>query len=183
MSSRANLSDLSRAVSHALRHEPWLYELELDNAGWASADTLLTVLRAIEPAWSSLTQGDLAQMIAQSDKKRHELHDGQIRAFYGHSTSHKLMREPAEPPARLYHGTSPEAALQIRRDGLKPMERQYAHLSIDMDTAEQVGRRKAKEPVVLVVKAEAAHASGVTFYHGNDRVWLADFVPPDFIVP
>ena len=22
--------DLSRAVSHALRHEPWLYELELD---------------------------------------------------------------------------------------------------------------------------------------------------------
>ena len=25
---------LSRVVSHALRHEPWLYELELDEDGW-----------------------------------------------------------------------------------------------------------------------------------------------------
>ena len=31
-------ADLSEAVSHALRHEPWLYELELDDAGWAPVD-------------------------------------------------------------------------------------------------------------------------------------------------
>jgi putative RNA 2'-phosphotransferase len=28
--------ELSEVFSHALRHEPWLYELELDDEGWAS---------------------------------------------------------------------------------------------------------------------------------------------------
>jgi len=176
-----DLSNLSRAASHALRHEPWLYELELDDAGWASADALLAALRAENPAWSSLSLADLAQMIAQSDKKRHELHDGRIRALYGHSTPQRLHREPAGPPATLYHGTSPETAERIRREGLKPMGRQYVHLSIDTATAEQVGRRKAKAPVILCVRAEAAHADGVPFYRGNDLVWLADAIPPAFI--
>lgn len=42
---QAGLSELSRVVSHALRHEPWLYELELDDAGWVSVDELLTAAR------------------------------------------------------------------------------------------------------------------------------------------
>ena len=120
-------------------------------------------------------------MIAQSDKKRHELKDGRIRALYGHSTPLKLLREPAAPPVLLYHGTSREAAVQIKRDGLRPMRRQYVHLSVDTATAEQVGRRKANAPIILVVKAGEAHTSGTIFYRGNDLVWLADAVPAVFL--
>lgn len=36
--------DLSRAVSHALRHEPWLYELELDDEGWVPVDQVLAAV-------------------------------------------------------------------------------------------------------------------------------------------
>jgi putative RNA 2'-phosphotransferase len=43
-------ADLSRAVSHALRHEPWLYELKLDEAGWAPIDQLLAALRESQEA-------------------------------------------------------------------------------------------------------------------------------------
>jgi len=32
--SRLDLVRLSKTVAHALRHEPWLYELELDEEGW-----------------------------------------------------------------------------------------------------------------------------------------------------
>ena len=32
---------LSKTVSHALRHEPWLYELELDDDGWVSVEAML----------------------------------------------------------------------------------------------------------------------------------------------
>ncbi len=39
-----DLNNLSRAASHALRHEPWLYELELDEEGWADVLPLLTAL-------------------------------------------------------------------------------------------------------------------------------------------
>jgi putative RNA 2'-phosphotransferase len=181
MSRKIDLRDVSRATSHALRHEPWLYELELDDGGWVPTEALLGALRAERPGWATLSEADLAQMIAQSDKKRHELKDGRIRALYGHSTPQKLLKEPAVPPAILYHGTSPEAAVHITRDGLRPMGRQYVHLSVDTATAEQVGCRKAKAPIILVVNAGTAHASGIAFYRGNDLVWLCDIVPPAFI--
>lgn len=176
-----DLTPLSRIVSHALRHEPWLYELELDDAGWVSVDALLAALRAKKPAWTGLSQADLSRMIEQSEKKRHELRDGKIRALYGHSTAQKLMKEPAQPPVVLFHGTAPETARRIRGEGLKPMGRQYVHLSIDTITAEQVGKRKAPEPVILRVRADDAHKAGVSFYQGNDLVWLADIIAPEFI--
>jgi len=174
-------SELSRAVSHALRHEPWLYELELDDAGWVSVGDLVAALGSGNPAWSALAQTDLEQMIERSEKKRHELRDGKIRALYGHSTPQKLIRAQADPPVALYHGTSPESADTIRNDGLKPMGRQYVHLSADVETAVKVGARKTQRPVILRIDAQAAHVSGVRFYHGNEMVWLADAVPPAFI--
>ncbi len=176
-----NPTALSKAVSHALRHEPWLYELELDAEGWTSVDHLLAALRSANPAWSGLAVADLEHMIAQSEKKRHELRDGKIRAFYGHSTPQKLELKPAVPPSIFYHGTSPEAVTTILREGLLPMGRQYVHLSADTLTATKVGERKAKAAVILCVNATAAHADGIAFYHGNEMVWLANHVPPEFL--
>ena len=182
MISRGEFTGLSRALSHALRHEPWIYELELDESGWTPVEALLAILRAERPSWSSLTEADVERMIAQSDKQRHELRDGRIRALYGHSTPGRLLREPSEPPGMLYHGTSPETAALIRRQGLKPMARQYVHLSLDIDAAEQVGRRKSRTPVILRVRAKAASVCGTAFYRGSELVWLADAVPATFIV-
>jgi putative RNA 2'-phosphotransferase len=175
-------ADISKTVSHALRHAPWLYELELDDAGWVPVDALLAALRAEKPAWAGLSQADLVQMMAQADKQRYELRDGRFRALYGHSTPHKLNKDPAAPPAILFHGTAPKTVPLIRRDGLRPMGRQYVHLSADVPTATQVGRRKASDPVILRVRTSEAHAAGVRFYRGNDLVWLADAVAPGFIV-
>jgi putative RNA 2'-phosphotransferase len=157
--------------------------LELDDAGWVQAEALIIALRAENADWSTLSLADLEQMITQSDKKRHELRDGRIRALYGHSTPQRLLREAAEPPSVLYHGTSPETSERIKQEGLRPMGRQYVHLSVDTATAEQVGQRKSKTPVILRVRTEAARAGGVPFYRGNDLVWLADAIPPGFIEP
>lgn len=178
-----DLNDLSRAVSHALRHEPWLYELELDEAGWVETTALLDALRQERADWAALGEADLGRMISASAKQRHEMRDGRIRALYGHSTPQKLTKVPATPPALLYHGTAPDAVTDIRAAGLLPMRRQYVHLSVDVGMAEQVGRRKARQPVILLVRAGEACASGVVFYRGNDAVWLADHVPARFIVP
>ena len=178
-----SFAKLSRVISHALRHEPWLYELELDEAGWVSVSLLLGALRAEVPAWALLSEEDLRRMITFSKKKRHELLGGKIRALYGHSTQQKIMKEPAEPPSILYHGTAPTTAARIREDGLRPMGRQYVHLSADMVTAMKVGERKATTPVVLSVRAGEAHRVGVRFYRGNALVWLADEIAQGFIDP
>ena len=136
-----DLTDLSRVVSHALRHEPWLYELELDEDGWIGIDALLVALRGERPSWSSLSEQDLVEMIGAASKQRHEIASGRIRALYGHSLPDRLRKERATPPEFLFHGTAPEAVPQIRELGLLPMRRQYVHLSCLRDDAIAVGRR------------------------------------------
>ncbi len=172
---------LSKTVSHALRHQPWLYELEPDAEGWVPVEDLLAALRQ-RKAWRNLGAADIAAMVEGSDKRRYEMRDGRIRALYGHSIPGKLSREPARPPNMLYHGTAPAAARSILAEGLRPMGRQYVHLSVDRAMALQVGRRKSPHPTILAVSAAAAADHGVPFYRGNDLVWLADAIPAEYIM-
>lgn len=176
-----DLIKLSRTVSHALRHHPERYDLKLDVEGWTPVEDLLQALRRQRPEWEHLCTADLVAMMNSSDKKRFELQDGKIRAFYGHSLQKKLTKVAVKPPDILFHGTSPKAVDVIRSEGLKPMGRQYVHLSVDEQTARMVGRRRTKQPVILRILAAEAHQNGVKFYHGNEAVWLADYVPPEFI--
>ena len=140
-------SNLSKTVSHALRHEPWVYELELDEEGWVEVSSLIDSLREGWEDWSDLAEDDLIRMIESSEKRRHEILNGRIRAIYGHSIPQRLSRTPSSPPAILFHGTSPDSIESIRNDGLKPMNRQNVHLSVDEATAKEVGRRKSKEAI------------------------------------
>lgn len=172
---------LSKAVSHALRHEPWLYELEIDDEGWTPIEDVLAALWKQREDWSELTEVDLARMIETSSKRRHEIQDDRIRALYGHSIAGKLKKTSAPPPDVLYHGTAPATVPAIESLGLLPMKRQYIHLSVDEATAKEVGRRKAKHPTILRVMAADAHAAGIHFYEGNEKVWLADQMPQEFI--
>jgi putative RNA 2'-phosphotransferase len=176
-----DLGRLSRVVSHALRHEPWLYALELDEDGWADVNDLLAALRQEDPGWTNLTQQDLEEMIRACAKRRHEVKDGRIRALYGHSLPGKLRKIPAMPPIRLFRGTAPTAGPKIRQRGLTPMARQFVHLSTNREDAVAVGRRKSADPIILSVRAQEAWTMRVAFYEGNERVWLADCVPAEYI--
>lgn len=175
------LVSLSRVVSHALRHEPWLYELELDEAGWVPVAELLQALRGVGPACERVDRDDLVRMLASSSKRRHEIDGDRIRALYGHSVPGRILKVEAEPPDVLFHGTSPQAWESVRVQGLAPMGRQYVHLSVDVATAVEVGRRKSSTPVVLRVRSREACEQGVRFWRGNEMVWLADVVPAGFI--
>jgi putative RNA 2'-phosphotransferase len=177
------LIKLSKTLAHALRHEPWLYELELDDEGWVNSEDLIATLRQRSPSWHDLSESDFASVIAQSDKPRYEMQRGLIRALYGHSTPNRLEKSPAAPPEFLYHGTTQTALPLIVENGLKPMSRQYVHCSVDFPMAQAVARRKGERIVVLRVIAGEAHQDGVVFYRGNDLVWLADLIPPRYLQP
>jgi len=176
-----NLVELSKEISYALRHAPWEYELELDEQGFVPIVQLLHALNESGTYEHEVTQADLEQIIANSEKKRHEIVGDKIRALYGHTVPQIIKKEPGIPPAVLYHGTTHRALPQILQDGLKPMQRQYVHLSVDTDTAVQVGKRRDSEPVILKIDAAKAHSDGVVFYKGNDKVVLADYVAPKYI--
>lgn len=175
-----NYLELSKEISYALRHAPWEYELELDENGWVSVKQLLTALNESDK-WENVTVEDLEYMIENSDKKRHELVEGKIRALYGHSIPKRIAKEITEPPAILYHGTARRFLESIEDIGLLPKGRQYVHLSNDIETALQVGKRHDDKPVILEINAKKAWDEEIKFYLGNDKVWLADNIPSKYI--
>ncbi len=171
---------LSKEISYALRHAPWEYELEMDEEGWVPVEQLLDVLHR-NKKWGNICEADLNEMIEKSEKKRHELAGGKIRAFYGHSIPMKILKEEKMPPDVLYHGTARRFLDSINENGLSPQRRQYVHLSQDIDTAENVGKRHDDKPCILIIDAKTAWNDGIKFYFGNEKVWLADRIPSRYI--
>lgn len=176
-----NYLELSKEVSYALRHAPWEYELEMDEEGFVPIPQLLHALNETNHYEREVTIEDLHHMMEVSDKKRHEIVGDKIRALYGHSIPMHIRKEETIPPDVLYHGTTHKSIDRILKEGLKPMSRQYVHLSKDTDTAILVGKRRDDKPVILSVDAKKAYEDGVKFYLGNDKVVLADCVPPKYL--
>jgi len=177
------LVKLSKFLSLILRHQPERFALELDDEGWASLSEVMEILRGL-PNFRWATRADVMRVVEEctgDGKRRFEVEGNRIRARYGHSVARPIRYEPCIPPPFLYHGTSPDALVSIRREGLKPMERQYVHLSPDPETAVRVGARHDKCPVVITIRAAEAHAAGVEFYQADEAVYLAMYIPPEFL--
>ena len=172
---------LSKEISYALRHAPWEYELELDSEGFVHVEQIINAINESGNYDRPITISDLEHIIEISDKKRHEIQGDKIRALYGHSIPMHISKDVTIPPDVLYHGTTHKALDSILSAGLKPMGRQYVHLSVDTDTAMQVGKRRDNDPVILVIDAQKAYADGIIFYKGNDKVILADYVSAQYI--
>lgn len=120
-------------------------------------------------------------MIEISEKKRHEIKNGNIKAFYGHSLPMKISKEEKMPPNVLYHGTARRFLKSITENGLQPQSRQYVHLSQDLETARNVGSRHDDKPCILIIDAKTAWSDGIRFYLGNEKVWLSDEIPAKYL--
>jgi len=171
---------LSKLLSLLLRHDPARAGLRLDEEGAVCLADLLAALR-LQRGWEQVTEAQIQEVVAASDKQRFEIIGEKIRARYGHSVSQTVTYPEIRPPGILYHGTSPKALPSIRTHGLKPMQRQYVHLSTQIDQARQVGRRHAPDPVVLTVRGQEAWEAGVKFYQPEERIYLSTAIPPAFI--
>jgi len=172
-------------MSLILRHEPEKWGLSLDAEGFVPLPQLLT---AMQRRMHSVNEAQLRQVVRESDKQRFEIVeadqstlDAKIRARYGHSIQSAVSYEPIEPPEILYHGTARRFLEAIRSEGLRPMNRQYVHLSSEIEQAITVGRRHDGQPIVLTIRAGEAHQAGVRFYNPEARLYLADEVAPQWI--
>jgi putative RNA 2'-phosphotransferase len=171
---------ISKFLSLVLRHRPEEIGLNLDESGWAPVQQLIEASRrhGVE-----FTLEELQNVVAINDKKRFSLsEDGlSIRANQGHSIEVELGYAPTAPPEVLYHGTAERFLNSIKQQGLIKGKRHHVHLSADVDTATNVGRRHGK-PVVLKVEAGLMHRDGFVFYISANRVWLTERVPVQYLV-
>jgi putative RNA 2'-phosphotransferase len=175
----AQKTHISKFLSLLLRHQPETIGIILDANGWADVDELIEKSAAHGVSFSP---DELDEIVDTNDKKRFAFNeDGtKIRASQGHSVSVDLKLEPVEPPPYLYHGTVAKFLDSILDKGLVKGQRQYVHLSKDLDTAVKVGNRRGKA-VILKIDTGTMHSNGYRFFLSANGVWLTEAVPPLYI--
>lgn len=170
---------LSKFLSLILRHNPGVIGLELDQNGWANVEELI---QKCSTKGKNLDLNILKQIVRNDNKQRYSFNGNfsKIRANQGHSINIDLELQAQEPPEFLFHGTADRNIESIMANGLKKRNRNHVHLSLDVETAKKVGMRHGKV-VVLQIKTGEMHRKGHKFYLSENKVWLTDFVEPEFI--
>jgi len=166
---------VSKYMSYLLRHNP--DGLIMDEYGYVDLESLVKRVRER----FQVDKDFILKIVEKSERQRFEILGGKIRALYGHSISVKLKLKEDAAKKKLYHGTTPEAASRILREGLKPMGRRWVHLSSTAEVAREVGYRRTRNPVILEIDAEKARRDGFKFYKATDKVYLCREIPPKYI--
>ena len=168
---------LSRFLSFLLRHRPEDYPLGFDDRGFVPMKELVN---RVQDRFPEADDSAILELIEGADKTRFELWEGMVRATYGHSFPIDLEYKMEPPPELLYHGMARDLARSILEEGLKPRDRQFVHLSLSLEEAIAVGKRRDPDPAVLVIQSQQAHTDGVHFYHSGP-LFLTKGIPAKFL--
>ena len=172
---------LSRFLALVLRHRALTFDLPMDDEGFVPIDDLLDLIDERQPALDWVEPEHLEELARKQGRQRFEVRGDSMRATYGHSF-HRPIRYPnAEPPEELYVAVPPAKLAEVRTKGLDPVGRQYVHLSVDRNEAEEIGRHHDDSPSVITVRARAAHASGVPFHRPTEGIFLVSHLGPEFM--
>jgi len=129
-----------------------------------------------------LSKETIKQTVLDNIKKRFTISDDgkYVRANQGHSIKVDLQLMPKEPPTILYHGTATRFLDSILKEGLKAGQRQYVHLSSDIETAKEVGSRYGKA-VIITIDSKKMYKDGYQFFISDNHVWLTEHIPLGFL--
>lgn len=182
-------SRLGSAICFVLRHAPESIGVAMDKQAWVNVSEFIEKFNAGKTGQKMLLNLPMLMEIVRTDNKQRYGLKGEgehlkIRCRQGHSIPWLEMDYSVErPPVILYHGTIRPYLEKIMKEGLRPMERQKVHLSIDIATAETVAGRRKKDgiPVILHIDTKQMDADGITFYLADNDVWLTDYVAPKYL--
>ena len=171
---------LSKHLCRILRWQPELIDIQLDEYGNANVDELIQKINL--EGKHKINKEILEQIVREDEKGRYAYNENhtKIRCVQGHGIDIKGTLVDAIPPDILYHGTSTKVLNSIMAEGLKPMKRNYVHLSIDLQTARKVGIRHGK-PVILKVNCKQMVEDGYQFKIAENGVYQIKEVPPQYI--
>ena len=174
-----DLTKVSKKLSYLLRHSTDPLYIMLDG-GWAD---VRVIINALKSSYKDTTMEILEQIVSEDKKGRYSFNEDHtmIRANQGHSISGvRIIMEQPEPPEFLYHGTATRFVEKIMEEGIKPMQRQYVHLSGDLETAIETGNRHGK-PAIILIRAKEFVDDGYVLFRSSNGVWLTSEVPCKYI--
>ena len=171
---------LSRFISFILRHKPSAIDLKMDSQGYVEVNKLI---RGMNKVGHIIDLPTLERIVDEDDKNRYSFsRDGsKIRANQGHSIKGlNLDLVLVDDIDKLYHGTASRNICDILTQGIKPMQREYVHLTDDIEVATAVGKRYG-DAIVLDVDTKAMIRDGLNIYRSTNGVFLTKYVSPDYL--
>ena len=162
-----------------LRHQPEVIGLKLDSKGRVKITRLIQMMNK---HGRPITRKELDTIVETNNKKRYVIDGDYIYAAQGHSIKDiNIDMEEREPPDVLFHGTAYKNISSILKSGLNAANRNHVHLSIDRETAINVGSRHGK-PVVLAIDAKMMYKDGLKFYISKNDVWLTNSISQRYLL-
>ena len=172
------LETLARMLTYMLCHRPDEFGLVLSEDGFIPVKALLAALSG-EPGWGFVRVHHLDQLTGLLKPPVFELIEERIRCLI---PGPPALRRPCEvPPALLYAAIPPKAHERVWEEGLKPPGHRDLLLAATRETALKLGRRRAPEPVLVTVQAQAAAKSGIVFQSYGEEFYLAPALPREFL--
>lgn len=174
-----NLNEISKYMAMLLRHKPEKGNIKLDKEGYTDVESLLKAL--------GIDFEILEQIVANDNKQRYSINSDKtrIRANQGHSVKNvNISFKEFVPTFPLYHGTALKYKAGIEKKGLISMNRQYVHLSQDIETAKAVGMRHAKYDsnlIVYEIDYKKMLKDGYKFNISDNGVVLTEKVPKKYL--
>lgn len=177
---RKNNDKLSIFISLILRHKPEVIGITLDSAGYANVNELI---EGINKQNKQIDMELLEEIVRTDSKQRYSFNEDKtkIRANQGHSIKVDVGLKECVPPDVLYHGTASRNVISIQQKGLLKMNRLYVHLTESLITAKTVGDRYSNDTTILLIDSKSMYNDGYKFYLSENRVWLTEKVPSNYI--
>ncbi len=173
------LESLSRMLTYVLGHRPDEFGLVLSEDGFVPIKPLLQALAA-EPSWGFVRRRHLEELAALLSPPQFELQGEQIRALAPGPA--RPQRAPAAPPpALLYAAITPKAHPRVWEEGLRPPPGQELLLAKAPELALKLGKRRAPEPVLVTVQAQAAARKGISFTGYGEELFLAPAIAREYL--
>lgn len=170
-----SLVEKSKKLSYILRHNPSSAKLTLGKNGYVNVSELL--------ANTDITPEELNEIVSNDAKGRYKFNEDKtlIRANQGHSVSVKIEFKSLPPVIPLFHGTVQHLFELIKKSKkIKKMNRNFVHLSADLETAINVGKRhksnKNEKIVVIVLDTKRMYDDKINFFLSDNGVWLTEDV-------
>jgi len=175
------LNSLGRILAGILRHFPEKFKLEMDAQGWIVINALIQAVRRRASQFHWLRPHHILALVETDPKGRYEIRNNLIRATYGHSIDVDLDLPTDDIPEKLYYPTTTEEVDLLMETGLKPSDRKKVHLSKTSEDAENAGKYRVPNPIILEIDAKGSIQAGNKIQHAATSVFITSEISPEFI--
>ncbi|MFZ5451298.1 MAG: RNA 2'-phosphotransferase [Thermodesulfobacteriota bacterium] len=174
------LEQLDKMLVYVLGRRPDEFGLVLAEGGWLPVKRLLQALHE-EPGFSRVRAADLERLAALVTPPRLEVDGESVRSLDPEPP--ELRRDPGEAlPSALYLAISPKIHTPVWDQGLKPPPSRELVLARTPEMARRLGKRRANDPILVTIHAQAAARGGLIFQPYGEELFLVNAaIPREFL--